>query len=188
MKGFHGEDTGFSLVELLISSIIILLAAAGSLLAISYSGFFSKNAKDRSAVDALIENDVAKLNLTAYRYTFCSGTYKWDGSACVVGANSYLPGSQNYYFPFANNTTNANAVTFGNNCNSGSMINSLIGAINGGDSTLALSSAAAGLGIQRADATADDASAHRIRISYSYKGNSTYRVVIIVPMAAGWCP
>jgi hypothetical protein len=68
----------------------------------------------------------------------------------------------------------------------GSMTDGLRAAMNGGDSSLVLSTAAQNLGISR-QVTLASGNAHRLLIQYTLNG-SVKRQMSVVPAAAYWCP
>jgi prepilin-type N-terminal cleavage/methylation domain-containing protein len=173
---------GFTLVEVLMTVVIVAVAAVAAAISTNVAVRFSNKALDSTRVDSLIDRDIASLERAAFQYTYCTGAYKWDSSSC----GSAAPGTQNYYFPLATPSSSVNAVTFGTACTDGTMTNSLRAAINGGDSTLALSTAATALGISR-EVTLDSANAHRLLIEYRLN-NSVKRQRAVVPAAAYWCP
>ncbi|MCP9776999.1 MULTISPECIES: prepilin-type N-terminal cleavage/methylation domain-containing protein [unclassified Cyanobium] len=176
------SGAGFTFVEVLMTVVIVAVAAVAAAVSTNVAVRFSNKALDSTRIDSLIDRDIASLERASFQYTYCTGTYKWDSSPC----GSAAPGSQNYYFPLATPSSSANAVNFGAACTGGTMTNSLTDAINGGDSTLALSPSATALGISR-EVTLDSASAHRLLIEYRLN-NSVKRQRAVVPAAAYWCP
>lgn len=179
---------GFTLIEVMIASIVVLVAAVGAATALMSSNKIALNSSSRSQVESAIDQDVANLKDAAYDYTYCSGSYTFSGATC----NSVGPGQEDYYFP--NSVTQlAWADTFTAACNAGTLSNALITAINGGASSLALSSVATNLGITRDSAVLDNTAgasgekSHDIRITYNYKG-VVVRRVLVSPAAAAWCP
>jgi type II secretory pathway pseudopilin PulG len=174
---------GFSLVEALVAStILVTVVGAAALVWNSTNSMTARNTKT-TRMEGLINNDLANLREAADFYTYRSGSYTWNGST-QAGASAR---TQNYYFPNATSTSAVDAEKFRSDCNSGTMINTLLAAINGTDPSLGLSSDATALGIQRT-VVVDDASSHRLRVEYSGSNLSETRRVLIVPTAAAWCP
>lgn len=173
--------SGFTLVELLIAIIVVLVAIIGSAAAFNFAVRSMSSSSDKVKLDSLVEADLAKLNLAASRYTYCSGEYTWDGSVC----GSSAPGSQNYYFPPTSSSSSANADQFVADCADKSMTDDLVGAIQSSDASLQLNQDAARLGLSRSAAKEGDS--HRIKVQYSI-GSSVYRESAILPLVAGWCP
>lgn len=175
------------MVEALVAAAILAVVASGTAIALMSSNRMLQQGGSRSRIDTLIDEDINKLKDAADRYTYCSGAYTWDGSTC----NGVGPHNERYYFPAATGTSSTAADAFGADCAdlNGAMTNSLRGAMNGGDASLALSSAASALGITRS-VILDDASSHRLRVDYGAPslGNDNPRRVLIIPIAAAWCP
>lgn len=175
-------SNGFTIVELLIAIVIVVIAILGSAVAFNFAIKSTSQSADKVIIDSLIESDLAKLNAASANYTYCTGQYTWDGRLC----GSASPGQQNYYFPPVSATiSDVAAEAFRTDCDTGGMVADLITAINSGDASLGFSVAAGGLGLSRVAQA--EGSAHRIKVSYSL--NSTvYRELALIPLAAGWCP
>lgn len=181
-------STGFTLIEILVATVVIAVAAIGTATTLMSTNRISLDSASRSQVESAIDEDVANIREAAYNYTYCSGAYTITGATC----NSVGPGQEDYYFPdsVAQPTW---ATDFADDCNDGTLSNALISAINGGSSSLNLSSAASGLGITRSTAVLDSTAgsngekSHDIRITYNYDG-AVARRVLITPTAAAWCP
>lgn len=177
-------NTGLTLVEVVMASLILSIIV---LFAANMSGIYTRSARqarDAIRIDALVDQDFSRLERAAYYYTYCTGSYTWDGSACGVAT----PGTQNYYFPLATSISSAAAVQFQTDCklNNGTMTAALRVAMSGGDSNLNLSSDATSLGLTRS-VVLDDGLSHRLRVTYSRNG-AVYRERSLVPAAVFWCP
>jgi prepilin-type N-terminal cleavage/methylation domain-containing protein len=190
----RGGEQAFTFVEVLVATAVLAIVVSGAALALMSANRMSSLGTSRNRIEAMIDQDSNKLKDAANRYTYCSGSYTWNGATC----NSVGPGDENYYFP-STSTSTAAAEAFEDDCAEGSMIDSLITAIEGGDSTLALSAEARTAGISRNAVVDDDDDvdgendddgkySHRIRVTYSAAGLSSERRVLIVPPAAAWCP
>lgn len=177
------KHAGFTLVEVLMTVVIVAVAAAAAAVSTNVAMRFSNKALDNTRVDSAIDQDLASLERAAFQYTYCTGSYKWDATPC----GSASPGTQNYYFPLTTSIASANADAFKDACKNvnGSMTDALRAAMNGGDSSLALSAAAQNLGISR-QVTLDSPDAHRLLIDYIVSG-SVKRQKSVVPVAAYWC-
>ena len=179
---------GFTLVEILVASVVLVVAITGAAFAFMSSNKLSFAGSARSQVESAIDRDLANIKDAAYRYTYCSGDYTITGDAC----NSVEPGQEDYYFPdsVAHPTR---AEDFEEDCRDGSLSDDLIAAINGGSTSLALGSAATALGISRDPAVlnstigAQGENSHDIRITYNHNG-AVVRRVLVTPTAAAWCP
>lgn len=178
------EDQGLTLIEILITVVLLSVAAlfAASMTGISVR--FTNQARDNTRVDSVIDQDFATLERAGFQYTYCTGSYTWDGRACGTD----LPGSQNYYFPPASASSDAAAKVFESDCkkSDGSMTIALQNAINNGDPALGLSAEALAIGISRT-AQLQSGLAHRILVTY-FKAGKIYRQEALVPVVAYWCP
>ena len=175
-----------TIVEVVIAVTLIVLA---SVFALSMTGVmtrFSNKARQNTKIDSLVDQDFANLERAAYQYTYCTGDYTWDGGTCTVGSSTYSPGDQEYYFPYADSASSANAEDFASDCKDGSMTDALLDAINGDDDDLALSTAATDLNLSRV-VTLSSGNANRLLVTYK-KGTRVYRQKLIVPVASYWCP
>jgi prepilin-type N-terminal cleavage/methylation domain-containing protein len=179
---------GFTLVEILVASVVLVVAISGAALAFMSANKISFFGSARSQVESAIDQDLANIKDAAYRYTYCSGDYTITGDAC----NSVAPGQEDYYFPDSV-AHQARAEEFEDDCRDGSLSDDLIAAINGGSSSLALSSTATTLGVSRDPAVLNSTvgtpgeNSHDIRITYNQNG-AVVRRVLVTPTAAAWCP
>jgi prepilin-type N-terminal cleavage/methylation domain-containing protein len=197
-----GGALAFTLVEVLVATAVLAVVVSGAALALMSANRMSSLGTSRNRIEAMIDEDSNKLKDAANRYTYCSGAYTWDGATC----NGVGPGDENYYFP-STTTSTTNAEDFARDCGDptadppipATMVDSLVTAIEGGDSTLALSAEAITAGISRNAAVDDDDPvdgendddgeySHRIRVTYSATGLSSERRVLIIPPVAAWCP
>jgi type II secretory pathway pseudopilin PulG len=172
------------LVEALVASVILAVVASGTAIALMSSNRLQLQGSNRTRIDTLIDADINKLKNAADNYTYCSGSYTWSGATC----NGVGPQNERYYFPAATDASSTAAVAFANACANGTMTDSLRTAMNGGDTSLALSSAATAMGITRSQVTLDDAASHRLRVDYNAPSLDNPRRILIIPIAAAWCP
>lgn len=175
---------GFTLVELLVGAAVLALVASGTAIALISSNRMQAKGTSQARIEALIEEDINKLKNASENYTYCSGSYTWDGATC----NDVGPQNERYYFPAASGDNSTAAEAFATACAGGTMTNALRAAMNGGDSSLSLSSSAIALGITRSQVTLDDAASHRLKVDYTASSLASPRRVLFIPIAASWCP
>ncbi|KEF41342.1 MAG: hypothetical protein ER33_11885 [Cyanobium sp. CACIAM 14] len=172
--------TGFTLVEILVGAV--LLAIVGSLTALVFS-VSNRSTVSSTAIanaNAAIDTDVSRIKEVAERFTCCSGTCTADATAIATavaaGTCAGSVGDSTYYFPQNPDTNTTATANFTSACASGLTTN-LISQI---------PAASLPAGISRAVQDDGDATARRIRITYT--GGGVNRVVKIVPTVASWCP
>lgn len=170
-------------MEALVATTILTTVVGAFVLVWNNAASMTARNTETARMEGLINSDLANLREAADFYTYRSGSYTWNGSTQAGTAAR----TQNYYFPNATSASEVDAEKFRSDCDSGTMINTLLAAINGTDASLGLSAAATSLGLQRT-VVVDDASSHRLRIEYSGSNLSETRRVLIVPTAAAWCP
>ncbi|WP_411867811.1 hypothetical protein [Vulcanococcus limneticus] len=174
--------------------LIVALSGTAALLMTANRAQVSSDLRNRR--EALIDADVATIKDLSERYTCCPGSCTVNiatinaSSSCAV---DYPPADidrEDYYFPVGDQTaidafskTNYDPAT-GNIssetgfCKDGTLVNNLvtavqaIGPIDGVSRTV----------------NVDDASVHRIRVTYSSTNPTIGRVVKIIPTVAAWCP
>lgn len=165
---------GFTLVELLISAVLLALAAsmAGTLVGVSNRSTIAT--RQVSEASSAIESNIASIRALSESYTCCAGnptpctTTPTPSTSCIG-----VQGDSSYYFP----QVAANVTTFETLCGNGNLTNALMTAIDG------LGQPA---NVTRAAAVKEDAVAHRLSITFS-GANGISKVVKIVPTVAGWC-
>jgi prepilin-type N-terminal cleavage/methylation domain-containing protein len=164
---------GFTLVELLVSTMIIGIILGGLLTFPQIIGRGSQQAQRQNEGQSAIDTDLATMRALANNFSCCSGSC--TTSEFPAKCNNVDPGNQDYYVP----ATNSQALsTFRTACTSGTLAASL-------KSSLDAQSPSAG--ITSRTVVIDSASAHRVRVTYTAPGN-VERVAILVPTAAAFCP
>lgn len=180
---------GFTLVEILVGSVIFAVATAGAAALIA-SGTLTRTATTRNDLrDARIDDDIARIQELARLYTRCQGLNKFTTTACqrTTPAGTTVdinPGNEDYYSVDCT-IGNANCASFRTACVNGTIAGSLSAEIAAQIPQAQLNAA----DLQRVVGT-DDAAEHRLSITY----NSTLpdaqiiRRVLITPPLAYWCP
>jgi len=146
------------------------------------AGRLVTRSKELNQVEALIDIDFSALERAAFNYTYCTGTFTWDGRSCGIEQ----PGDQAYYFPAVSTVSDLNARNYEQTCLNNTVNSALLNAINSSDASLGLSSAAQSQGLTR---TADIDSSNPARVLVTYSLN---RVVlkrfVLIPAVVYWCP
>lgn len=175
---------GFTLVELLVGSILLLIAGSGAALIVSSSANPLQTSRRIDRLEALIDDDIAAVREISSRFSCCSGACGLSTTGCLAAA----AGDDRFYFPLA---TDASPPAFleGTNglCNNGGVGNAFVTTIT---ASAAPSAAFTAAGLSRAVARADasDGRNHLVRLTYTAPANTgAGRVVYVLPPAASWC-
>ncbi|MCT0207758.1 prepilin-type N-terminal cleavage/methylation domain-containing protein [Synechococcus sp. CS-1332] len=182
---------GFSLVELMVSSVLLVLALTGTSVLFVESNRSSAAASLRYRQQALVDTDLARVRRLNDRYTCSSGTCTSLGT---------LELGKNDFFPLPTSSAATGNSTAGNSfealCNSTSLITPLLADIGAAPSALTT----AGITYQidpnnQGQQTISEfgtnvtRNLHRYTITYT---NSTsgelLRRVTLVPTTVAWCP
>lgn len=175
-RGNSSYLEGFSLVEMMIAAVLMLIATAGSVVLFNYSISQNRNSRGKQEEQSAISEDLANIQTMNDRYT-CS-----TPSSCSVTSSD--PGENSYY---ASGTTPSTGTgSFDAACQSGDLINNLITAIDEKDEPTAFTR----LGITRtvAKTTGSPASYLRYTVTWKNASNARLRQITLVPTVAGWCP
>lgn len=200
----RSRTRGFSLVELLVSVVIVGIVLAGLAVPWRIGSTAQQQSRLRNRQEAAIDDDIAAMQDLAYRYTCCPGFCTTDAATIaaaatckgVGGAGTPAVGSEFYYFPYyaPAAATVPNTDTFAGSidqaprdavyedglCHTGQLVQGLVAAMNAANHA-ELTSADLSRTV-----VVDDAGQHRIRLSYT--GTDLSRVELLVPAVAGWCP
>lgn len=177
------RSAGFTMVEILIGVVLLLLAASGSAVLITVANRLLGTSTSQSNAQAAIDSDISRARRLAEDYTCCPGSCTADAATITAArASGKCAGTANdstYYFPQQSNDVTG----FDGVCANGTLTANLITAIQAQGTLSDISRTV----------TVDDASdptSHRIRITYSgTNGNAGItRVVKLVPTVAAWCP
>lgn len=171
--------SGFSLVELMISTLIFAMVTAGSL------GMFTITTRQATLTRRLQEEefairmDLATLLSMNDRFTCASGSCQISSSA--PGQNDYFPTSSAAVTQFTTLCSNGQ-LTVVPSASYGSGLVSLINAT-------ARTSAMQSLGISRSvSADTTSPAAHRYTVTWSGSDGTVLRQISLVPTTAAWCP
>jgi type II secretory pathway pseudopilin PulG len=178
--------SGFSLVEILVATVILLAATAGITSAINFSNRSTLLTEASSRDSAAIDTNISEILGLAERFTCCSGTCTSDAAAiAAAGAKcTGVFGDANYYFTGSNLADQTDLSNFLTRCQAASTASDLVTPL----ISQITASVPAPNGIARTIAPDPDlpASTHTIRVIYT--GNNINRVVKVVPTVAVWCP
>ena len=182
---------GFSLVELMVSSVLLVLALTGTSVLFVESNRSSAAAETRYRQQALVDTDLARVRRLNDRYSCSTGTCTSLGSV-ELGKNDFFP------VPTSNaaNGNSSAGQLFEALCNSTSLITQLVADIGATPSTLT----AAGItySIDTANQGQQTVSEfgtnvvrnlHRYTITYTNSSSGELlRRVTLVPTTVAWCP
>jgi prepilin-type N-terminal cleavage/methylation domain-containing protein len=163
----------FTLVELLVSTVIIGIILGGLIAFPQIIGRGSRQSQLQNASQSAIDSDLATMRLLANNFSCCSGrcTTSLSPSPC----NGKTPGQEGFYIP---EESSAAETTFNAACNSGTLATNL---------ETTLSSQNLNAAINSRTVVEDSALAHRLRVTYTAPGN-VERIALLVPTAAAFCP
>ncbi len=182
---------GFSLVELMVSSVLLVLALTGTSVLFIESNRSSAAATLRYRQQALVDTDLARVRRLNDRYTCSSGTCSSLGTV-ELGKHDFFPPPVST--DATGNSTAGN--TFEALCNSTVLISQLVSDIGATPSTLtaagvtySIDTANQGQQTISEFGTTVVRNLHRYTITYT---NSTsgelLRRVTLVPTTVAWCP
>lgn len=174
--GKRSVQGGFSLVEMMVAAVLMLIATAGSVVLFNYSISQNRSSRGKQEEQSAISEDLANIQTMNDRYT-CS-----TPSSCSVTSSD--PGENSYY---ASGTTPSTGTgSFDEACQNGNLINNLITAIN----NKATPTAFTRLGITRTVAKTTNSAADYLRytVTWTSSTNARLRQITLVPTASGWCP
>jgi len=182
---------GFSLVELMVSSVLLVLALTGTSVLFVESNRSSAAAETRYRQQALVDTDLARVRRLNDRYTCSTGTCTSLGSV-ELSKNDFFP-------PPTSTAANGNSSAgqlFEALCNSTSLITQLVADIGATPSTLTAAGItysidAANQGQQTVTEFGTNVvrNLHRYTITYTNSGSGELlRRVTLVPTTVAWCP
>jgi prepilin-type N-terminal cleavage/methylation domain-containing protein len=167
------KPSGFSLVELLVSTVVISIILGGLITLPQIIGRGSQQTQRQNAGQSAIDSDLSQLRTLANNFSCCSGSCTTSLSPSPCNGNN--PGQANFYIPAVNSPAET---TFRTACNAGTLASSLRTTLNSQTLDPAITSRTV---------VVDSASAHRLRVTYTLPGN-VERLAILVPTAAAFCP
>jgi hypothetical protein len=178
-------------VELMVSSVLLVLALTGTSVLFVESNRSSAATDTRYRQQALVDTDLARVRRLNDRYTCSSGTCTSLG-AVELGKNDFFP-------PPVSTAANGNSVagsSFEALCNSTSLITQLVANI--GATPAALTTAGIAYSIDTANQGQQSVSEfgttvvrnlHRYTITYTNsRSGELLRRVTLVPTTVAWCP
>ncbi len=182
---------GFSLVELMVASVLLVVALTGTSVLFVESNRSSAAAETRYRQQALVDTDLARVRRLNDRYTCSSGSCTSLGSL-ELGKNDFFP-------PPTSTAANGNSSAgqlFEALCNSTSLITQLVTDIGGPPA--ALTTAGVTYSVDSANQGQQTVSEfgtnvvrnlHRYTITYrNSRSGELLRRVTLVPTTVAWCP
>jgi prepilin-type N-terminal cleavage/methylation domain-containing protein len=174
------EDLGFTLVEVLVSSVVITVAVAGSIAAVNLIVQSVRGTGNLAAQNRVIDRDISNIYGVSERFGACTNP---QGNTAACPAQDPLNSS--YYFP--EDTANVDAFfTACNSANAGTHITAnfitAIGAIDPGPD---LGEGVTRAVVERVDGA--DPANHLVRIEWR-AGNRELREIRLRPIVSSWCP
>ncbi len=165
--------SGFTLVELLVSTAVVSIILGGLLTFPQIIGRGSEGSRLQNESQAAIDTDLANMRALANDFTCSSGECEIPD---VTSCDKVCPGSEAFYQP----VTSEAADKFQEACAKGTLAGNLKSDLDKEEFTE---------GIKKREVEADEDSklSHRVRVSYTAPGN-VERVAILVPTAAAFCP
>lgn len=166
------QHCGFTLVELLVSSVLIATVLGSLAVLPQIIGRGSLQTEQRIIRQSAIDGDLAQLRQLAKNFTCCSGD-------CAISStcNGASPGSPGFYEP----SDPTNKAAFSTTCSSPGGLAAPLRTL------LQLQATPPGITRSIPEPSPADAAAHRVRIQYTSPGN-VERLAILVPTAASFCP
>jgi type II secretory pathway pseudopilin PulG len=185
------DPDGFTMVELLISSVLLVLALVGTAVLFMESNRSSAATSSRYNQQALVDSDLARVRRLNDRYTCFSGTCTSLGTV-ELGKNDFFPTPASMDL----NGNSAAGNGFEALCNSTSLITQLVSEI--GTTPAALTAAGITYAIDTNNQGQQTVSEfgtnvvrnlHRYTITYTDRSSGELlRRVTLVPTTVSWCP
>lgn len=168
------ELAGFSLVEIIVATALMVIVATGSAMLFMLSNRQSTSTRGRLEQQSAISDDIATIQSLNDRYSCTSGS-----GSCAVAATD--PGEDGYYPSGSGADTNFDI----NLCESSALLTNLITAIDASDPPPSFAT----LGITRQSPSLDsDTSSHRYTVTWVDGNGRSLRQITLVPTVANWCP
>jgi prepilin-type N-terminal cleavage/methylation domain-containing protein len=186
---------GFTIVELLVGLLLISIAFTGSAMVLMSGNRSLQTARMDDRSEALIDDDVARMNELSTRLTCCDGTCTTSPSANIPpptdGCLPANPGDQEYYYPVIKPSV-VGLIPFledpaTGQCNNGGIGDAMISEMNSDGNAPDADFTATGLSRTAERVDSSDDKNHLVRLTYSLDSESR-RVVYVLPPAAAWCP
>lgn len=163
---------GFSLVEMLVSSVILVIAGIGSV------GLFTLSSR-QAALSRSIEEGQFAISIDLANVLRMNDRYVCTASGCAISGGTTPPG-ENGYYP----ADSSGQALFLAKCADGSLSQGLVSLINEMGTTAQMQAQK----MERA-AVQDTSTpgAHRYSVSWKVNG-ALIRQITLTPTTAAWCP
>ena len=165
--------SGFTLVELLVSTAVVSIILGGLLAFPQIIGRGSEGSRLQNVSQAAIDTDLANMRALANDFTCSSGDCEIPD---VTSCGMVCPGSKAFYQP----ATSEAADKFQAACAKGTLAGNLKSALDKEEFTEEIKK-------RVVEVDEDSKLSHRVRVTYTAPGN-VERVAILVPTAAAFCP
>jgi type II secretory pathway pseudopilin PulG len=202
----QGCHSGFTIIELVISAILLAIVVGGIATTLQVSSGSSRRSGIQYDLDSRIDQDIAAIRDLSDRFTCCPGSCTATAATITAGVaagncSNNTAGNENFYSPNQPSTggTTTAMLNFRTACGVPTPPTTTVatiptigttfaGLIPSLDTNVPGSSTA---GLSRSTPTVVDSAANRLQWTYtgSRDGNTVVtRVVNLVPTAALWCP
>ncbi|KMM16875.1 hypothetical protein SYNGFB01_08060 [Synechococcus sp. GFB01] len=177
--------SGFTLVEVLAASVVLVISLAGALVAFNLISQSVQGTGIRADQNRLIDQDIARISDLSERFTSCANPQGSVPATACTGTNVQT-GNSFYYHPAVGNPNDAStwtdANTFATACTSGTLRDNFITVI-GGQQDLAGN-------VRRLATQAVAGSTKLVRLTWvdQSNGNRVLRQLDTAPVVAGFCP
>lgn len=182
----RSEAAGFSLVELMISTVIFAIVTAGSLGMFTISTRQANLTRQLQEEEFAIRLDLATIQTLNDRFTCASGSCQIDTDGAPPGQGEYYPSTTDAQTNFATlcSVGGFTVLPTTSGVNYGTGLLSLISS-----NAIAATASMKRLGISRtvsADTTSP--TAHRYTVTWTGADSTVLRQISLVPTTAAWCP
>lgn len=168
------STAGFSLVEIIVATGLMVIVATGSALLFMLSNRQSTSTRGRQEQQSAISDDIATIQRLNERYNCSSGS-----ASCGISESD--PGEDDYY-PAGSSADDTFDLDL---CGSSDLLSNLVSAIDETDPPASFTA----LGITRQSPALDtDSSSHRYTVTWLNSNDRPLRQITLVPTVANWCP
>lgn len=181
VRGMPRYEAGFSLVEIMISTVIFAMVSAGSLGMFTITNRQATKSRLLQEEEFAIRMDLASIQNMNDRFTCYSGTCQIDSVGAAPGQAEYYPDNAAALVKFNDLCTNSALLVVPTSTYGDGLV-TLINA-------KPLSTEMVSLGISRTvtvDSTTPTAS--RYSVTWAGSDGSVLRQIHLTPTAAAWCP
>ncbi|MFN5119700.1 MAG: PilW family protein [Cyanobacteriota bacterium] len=167
-----GASQGFSLVEMLVASVILVIAGIGSV------GLFTISSR-QAALSRSIEEGQFAISIDLANVLRMNDRYVCTATGCAISTSSTLPG-ENGYYP----ADSSDQALFLAKCVDGSLSQGLVSLINNMGTTAQMQAQKME---RKAEQDTTSSAAHRYSVSWRVNG-ALIRQITLTPTTAAWCP